>query len=63
MFCYFVGVLMLSQPKISRHLAYLHRAQIVSARRQGKWMHYKLIEPQDPRFFARLSIMSDSSPK
>jgi ArsR family transcriptional regulator len=46
--CYFVGVLMLSQPKISRHLAYLRRAQIVSARRQGKWMHYKLSEPKNP---------------
>jgi ArsR family transcriptional regulator, arsenate/arsenite/antimonite-responsive transcriptional repressor len=45
--CYFVGVLMLSQPKISRHLAYLRRAQIVTARRQGKWMHYKLSKPED----------------
>ena len=47
--CYFVAVLKLSQPKISRHLAYLRRAGIVGARRQGKWMHYRLLVPADPR--------------
>jgi ArsR family transcriptional regulator len=47
--CYFVEVLRTPQPKISRHLAYLRRAGIVGARRQGKWMHYKVIEPRDPR--------------
>ena len=46
--CYFVAVLKLSQPKISRHLAYLRRAGIVGARRQGKWMHYRLLVPSDP---------------
>ncbi len=46
--CYFVAVLKLSQPKISRHLAYLRRASIVGARRQGKWMHYRLLVPSDP---------------
>ncbi len=46
--CYFVAVLKLSQPKISRHLAYLRRAGIVGVRRQGKWMHYRLLIPCDP---------------
>jgi ArsR family transcriptional regulator, arsenate/arsenite/antimonite-responsive transcriptional repressor len=45
--CYFIEVLKAPQPKISRHLAYLRRAGIVSARREGKWMHYKLKFPQD----------------
>ena len=45
--CYFVDVLKTSQPKISRHLAYLRRARIVAARREGKWMHYRLNEPPD----------------
>jgi ArsR family transcriptional regulator, arsenate/arsenite/antimonite-responsive transcriptional repressor len=40
--CYFVRVLRQSQPKISRHLAYLRRAGIVTARRQGTWMHYRI---------------------
>ena len=43
--CYFVEILGQSQPKISRHLAYLRRAGIVSARREGKWMHYGLMPP------------------
>ncbi len=46
--CFFVEVLKINQPKISRHLAYLRRAGVVSARRDGKWMHYRLIEPPDP---------------
>lgn len=44
--CYFVEILGLSQPKISRHLAYLRRAGIVAARREGKWMHYKIVVPK-----------------
>ena len=45
--CYLVEILAQSQPKISRHLAYLRRAGIVSARREGKWMHYRLVIPKD----------------
>ncbi len=44
--CYFVEILGQSQPKISRHLAYLRRAGIVAARREGKWMHYRIVTPQ-----------------
>ena len=29
-----------SQPKISRHLAYLRGAGLVSTRRDGKWIYY-----------------------
>jgi ArsR family transcriptional regulator, arsenate/arsenite/antimonite-responsive transcriptional repressor len=47
--CYFVEVLQTSQPKVSRHLAYLRRAGIVAARRQGTWMHYRIAAPRDPR--------------
>ena len=45
--CFLVAILKTSQPKISRHLAYLRRAQIVTARREGKWMHYRLTDPPD----------------
>jgi ArsR family transcriptional regulator, arsenate/arsenite/antimonite-responsive transcriptional repressor len=45
--CYFVEILRMSQPKISRHLAYLRRAGLVAARRQGRWMHYRLLPPVD----------------
>jgi ArsR family transcriptional regulator, arsenate/arsenite/antimonite-responsive transcriptional repressor len=43
--CYFVEILGQPQPKISRHLAYLRSAGIVSARREGKWMHYRIVMP------------------
>jgi ArsR family transcriptional regulator len=46
--CYLVEVLQTNQPKISRHLAYLRNAGIVVARREGKWMHYRLTLPSDP---------------
>ena len=45
--CYFVEILRASQPKISRHLAYLRKAGIATARRDGKWMHYRLTIPKD----------------
>lgn len=45
--CFFVEMLRTNQPKISRHLAYLRRAGVVTARREGKWMHYRVAEPAD----------------
>ena len=45
--CFFVEVLGTNQPKISRHLAYLRRAGVVAARREGKWMHYRVAAPED----------------
>jgi ArsR family transcriptional regulator len=45
--CFLVEGLKMAQPKISRHLAYLRRAGVVSARREGKWMHYRVAEPPD----------------
>jgi len=44
---YFTDVLGDSQPKVSRHLAYLRNADIVEARRDGKWMHYRIKWPED----------------
>jgi ArsR family transcriptional regulator len=43
--CYFVEILGGPQPKISRHLAYLRSAGIISARREGRWMHYRIVMP------------------
>jgi ArsR family transcriptional regulator len=45
--CFLVEILKTNQPKISRHLAYLRRAGIVDARREGQWMHYRVVEPDD----------------
>jgi ArsR family transcriptional regulator len=45
--CFFVEILKTNQPKISRHLAYLRRAGIVTVRRDGPWMHYRIAQPPD----------------
>jgi len=55
--CYFVEILRISQPKVSRHLAYLRRAGIVASRREGKWMHYRLAAPKDQ---AAASILQET---
>ena len=46
--CFFVEILKTNQPKISRHLAYLRRAGVVRARREGKWMHNRIVDPPNP---------------
>ena len=55
--CFFVEILNVSQPMISRHLAYLRRTGLVAARRQGKWMHYRIVNPENP--FAR-QLLTDT---
>lgn len=49
-----------SQPKISRHLAYLRNAGIVSARRDGKWIYYNIQKPADAVCSCVLSITIES---
>ena len=45
--CFFVEVIGTNQPKISRHLAYLRKAGIVAARRDGIWAHYRITAPNN----------------
>lgn len=45
--CYFPEVIGTNQPKISRHLAYLRKAGLVAVRREWKWAHYRLTEPEN----------------
>lgn len=42
--CDLVGVLGLPQAKVSRHLAYLRKAGLVTVRREGAWRYYALAE-------------------
>lgn len=57
--CFLVEALKLTQPKISRHLAYLRRAGIVASRRDGKWMHYRLTQPNDSYVAGMLSAVRE----
>ena len=47
--CFFAETLGTNNPKISRHLSYLKRAGLVTGRRDGKWMHYRINMPTDPQ--------------
>jgi ArsR family transcriptional regulator len=47
--CFFVQALDIPQPTISRHLAYLRREGVVAARREGLWMHYRIVVPENPQ--------------
>lgn len=40
--------LRISQPKASRHLAYLRRSGLVATRRDGLWVHYRLGDRTEP---------------
>ncbi len=40
--CEFSEVLELSQPKISRHLAQLRKSALVTDRREGQWVYYRI---------------------
>ena len=40
--------LKIPQPKASRHLAYLRQAGLVTTRRDGLWVHYRMADLTDP---------------
>jgi ArsR family transcriptional regulator, arsenate/arsenite/antimonite-responsive transcriptional repressor len=44
--------LKITQPKASRHLAYLRRSGLVETRREGLWVHYRLGTLADPVLIA-----------
>ena len=46
--CHVHESLGVSQPKASRHLAYLRRAGLVDTRRDGLWIYYRLAVSSDP---------------
>ncbi len=45
--CHLEEALGLPQPNISRHLGILRAAGIVADRREGPWVHYRLVEQDD----------------
>src|SRR4051812_40651357 len=55
-----------SQPKISRHLAYLRNAGLVDTTRDGKWIYYGLAElsdePTDSVFRCVVDELSGGAP-
>ena len=43
-----VEILQAPQPRISRHLAYLRKASLVTVRKSGLWSHYSLAPAKTP---------------
>ncbi len=56
--CHIHESLGISQPKASRHLAYLRRAGLVTTQRAGLWVHYRLASPADHVLQALVSTVS-----
>ena len=46
--CHIHASLDVPQPTASRHLAYLRKAGLAEARRDGVWMHYRLAAIENP---------------
>jgi ArsR family transcriptional regulator len=57
--CHFQQVLGEPQVKISKHLGYLRRHRLVTARRQGNWMIYALPEKRSRELRANLACLQD----
>ncbi|WP_299004298.1 metalloregulator ArsR/SmtB family transcription factor [uncultured Shewanella sp.] len=62
--CELMAALMLSQPKISRHLALLRHQGVLLDRRQGQWVFYR-INPELPEWVRHLitAISVEQSPQ
>jgi ArsR family transcriptional regulator len=43
-----VEILLAPQPRVSRHLAYLRKANLVLVRKSGLWSHYSLAPAKTP---------------
>jgi ArsR family transcriptional regulator len=55
--CDIMAILNISQPKASRHLAYLKYSGLVESKREGLWMHYSLIRDLDKGIHALIDLI------
>ncbi|MCE2595847.1 metalloregulator ArsR/SmtB family transcription factor [Motilimonas cestriensis] len=58
--CELTETLQLSQPKISRHLALLRQAGILTSERKGQWVYYQLAVDLPPWFYDLLQQLIES---
>jgi ArsR family transcriptional regulator len=57
--CHFQKALREGQVKISKHLAYLRKRELVETRRDGYWMIYRLPKVRPPELDANLRCLHD----
>lgn len=55
--CDIMAILNISQPKASRHLAYLKHSGLVQSRREGLWMHYSINSKIDRRIQTLIDLL------
>jgi ArsR family transcriptional regulator len=58
--CHLEAVLHLPQARISRHLAYLRRHEMVAAEQRGPWRIYSLVTPPPAALAANLACLQDA---
>lgn len=59
--CDLVTILGVSQSMVSRHLAYLRSAGWVISRRDGLWMHYRILDQTHPSQKELLALLHRSA--
>ncbi len=57
--CHLQSALGLPQVAVSKHLAYLRRRGLVTARRQGSWAIYRLPQPRPRELDLQLQCLQD----
>lgn len=57
--CHFQDILELPQTKVSQHLAYLRKREMVETTRRGTWMIYSLPSKPSPELEANLKCLQD----
>ncbi len=46
--CQLIALLDLAPSTVSKHLTILKHAKLIEARKDGRWVHYRLADPQAP---------------
>lgn len=57
--CHFQSILKLPQVAVSKHLAYLRKRDMVSAKRHGQWMVYQLAAQRSRELHLQLQCLQD----
>jgi len=57
--CHFQDILQIPQTKVSQHLAYLRKRQMVETTRKGTWIIYSLPAKPSPELEANLKCLQD----
>ncbi len=57
--CELMEVLQLTQSKVSRHMAYLKNAGLVTDRREGVWIYYSLVRPKNKIHASQLRCLAE----